>query len=185
MYEKIKMMTARLSSVEEENFRSEVLAHLAKIGGVGEETVSFIQTRNVQLKFRKQRHSAASWTLNGDIHIDYMGRLEKILPNYPYLLSLVVHETRHLKQGILTALSVYGELDAWQTGFSFYKEISSSPLDPVIEEILLLPLDWSRGNLAKAAILMKKYSPMYRINLLPLYPLHREIVWRLTRKEPK
>lgn len=178
-------MTIRISLLEEDTFRNEVLSHLSKNGGVGEETSSFIRNRNVRLKFRKQRHSAAAWTVNGEIHINSLGSVGNISSNNPYLLSLVVHETRHLQQGILTALSVYGELDAWQTGFRFYRKISSFQLDPVLEEILLLPLDWSRENLTMAAILMKKYSPVYRINLLPLYPLHREIAWWLTRKEPK
>lgn len=178
-------MTNRLSSIDEETFRSEVLSQLSKNGRMGEETSSFIRTHNVRLKFRKQRHSAAAWTLNGDILINSMGIFKKNSSNNPYLLSLVVHETRHLQHGILTALSVYGELDAWQTGFRFYKKISSIPLDPVLEIILLLPLNWSRVNLAKAANLMKEYSQLYRINLLPLYPFHREIAWWLTRKEPK
>ena len=149
------MKMSRFSMLEEMNFREEVLSQFARIGGVGQETGRIIQIRNIHLKFRKQKHSAAAWTLSGNIHINIEQYSDKNQTDNPFLLSLIVHETRHLQQGVLTALSVYGELDAWQVGFRFYKEISSSPLDPLIEKILLIPLDWSRGNLTEAASFMK------------------------------
>jgi hypothetical protein len=34
--------------------------------------------------------------------------------NDPRIFTLNIHEVRHLQQGFFTALSVYGELEAWQ-----------------------------------------------------------------------
>lgn len=178
------MEKSRYQKSDELNFLNEVHSHLAKSGEVGGEISRIIRSNNIRLKFRKQKHSAASWTLTGNILINIEIFPKLVQADNPYLLGLIVHETHHLQQGFLTALSVFGELDAWQVGFRFYKEISNSKLNPYIEEILKLPLDFSRKNLKRAACLMKKYSPGYRIDLLPLYPLHHEIVWWLTSKMP-
>jgi len=168
----------------EKTFRAQLLLQLANHGSVAAATGKYLQDKKVYFKFRKQKYSAAAWTLAGNIHINNQIDLPMGSSPDPYLLSLVIHETRHLQQGILKALSVYGELDAWQVGFKFYKEWSGSALHPVLEEILCLPLNWTRSDLKNAATLMKKYSPGYKIDLLPLYPLPAEIFWRLTRKTP-
>lgn len=180
----IVMKTTRLSSSELRAISEGVICHLAKYKGVGVETCEYIRKHNVHLKFSKLIHSAAAWTFGGNIQLDIERSSGTTLYDDQYLLSLVVHETCHLKQGFLTALSVYGELNAWQVGFRFFKEISGVALHPVIEEVLDLPLNWSRENLSKAALLMKRVSPVYRIDLLPLYPIHQELLWRLFRKVP-
>jgi hypothetical protein len=169
---------------KEESFRNEILSQLEKHSSVGVTTVEFLRKHNVSIKFRTKKHSAAAWTLTGNIELNLAMNQNRKPSKDPYILSLVIHEARHLQQGLFKALSVYGELDAWQVGFKFYKDLIGSPLDPLSEEILHLPLNWSRTELIKAAKLMKKYSPLYRIDLLPLYPLPHEIVWWVTRKEP-
>jgi len=179
------MKKIKFTLSKENLFRENVLSQLLKQGKVGAETVIFLRNRNVHLSFNKQKNSAAAWTLSGNIRLNvdvfpYDSEIDE-----PYLLSLIVHEARHLQQGLLTALSVYGELDAWQVGFNFYKEMTGKPLEPVLREIIDLPLNWSRVNLKEASRLMKKYSPGYRIDLLPLYPIQHEVIWGLTRKEPK
>jgi len=183
MVELMKMTKQTLK--EEKSFRDNVLSQLSERGTVGAETEIFLRNRNVLLKFHRQKHSAAAWTLNGNIQINHELIPKSIALDNPTLLSLVVHEARHLQQGILTALSVYGELDAWQVGFRFYQEMTGAPLNPVLQEILTMPLNWSRTVLKEAAILMKRYSPGYRIDLLPLYPIQHEIAWWISRKEPK
>jgi hypothetical protein len=83
---------------------------------------------------------------------------------------------RHLKQGILGALSVRGELEAWQEQFAYLKSLtgrySASPRhNAIIEQLMTLSLD-SRTELQRARVLMREYAgPKYRINLLPLFPL--------------
>lgn len=168
----------------EKIFRAQILDQLTNYGPVAAATGKYLQDRNVNFKFRKLKYSAAAWTWSGSIQLnDKFESSMGLLPD-PNLLSLVIHETRHLQQGPFKALSVFGELDAWQVGFNFFKEWSDSPLHPILEEILCLPLIWQRTNLKMAATLMKKVSPGYKIDLLPLYPLPAEILWWLTRRTP-
>lgn len=109
------------------------------------------------------------------------------MDNETYALSLIVHEVRHLKQGLFGALSVRGELEAWQEQFAFLKSLtgqySSSPrYHAIIEEMMTLSLH-SRADLIRARALMREYAgPKYRIHWLPLAPLGREISFWLTRK---
>jgi hypothetical protein len=96
--------------------------------------------------------------------------------------TLIIHETRHLHQGLFTALSVYGELDAWQLEFKLYHRIKGKYPHAAISELMTLPLEYNRDQLRKAAKLMQDYAGKeYRIDLLPLYPLGREIRYWLTR----
>jgi hypothetical protein len=162
-----------------------VFKELAKQGPLGLESEAFMRQQRVRVKFHQQKNSGAAWTLAGNIHLNAHDYSMNTKPDNPAMLSLIVHEVHHLRQGLLTALSVYGELDAWQVGFKFYQSITGSQLCSVLQEILNLPLDFSRDRLREAVNLMKAYSPGYRIDLLPLYPIHREIAWWLTRKEPE
>jgi len=76
---------------------------------------------------------------------------------------------------MVTALSVYGELDAWQLEFGIYHRVQGKYPHPVIAELMTLPLKQERGVLKKAAALMQAYAGKgYRVDLLPLYPLNRE-----------
>jgi len=170
---------------KENLFRKSVFKELEKHGPLGLATETFMRQRKVSLKFRKQKNSGAAWTLVGNIHLNANDYSINTKPDNPGMLSLVVHEVHHLKQGLLTALSVYGELDAWQVGFNFYQGMTGSRVNPILQELLEMPLGFSRDVLREAARLMKAYSPGYRIDLLPLYPIHREIAWWLTRKEPE
>jgi hypothetical protein len=48
-----------------------------------------------------------------------------------------------------------------------------------------LPLGWDRAVLARARSLMQEFAGVkYRVDLLPLYPLHLEVVWAITRRQP-
>jgi len=110
-------------------------------------------------------------------------------PNAPYPLSLIVHEVRHLQQGLFTALSVNGELEAWQAQFSLLKSLtgqyhSNLQFNTIINDLMSLRLNKDRKILARAVTLMKAYAGKgYRINMLPLYPLPREILFLITRKQ--
>ncbi|MFH2039825.1 MAG: hypothetical protein ABIJ65_10360 [Chloroflexota bacterium] len=170
---------------KESLFRNEIFKELAKQGPVGLKSEAFMCQQNVRLKFRQQKSSGAAWTLTGNIHLNAHNYSINTHPDNPAMLSLIVHEVHHLRQGLLTALSVYGELDAWQVGFNFFQSMTGSQLNPILREILELPLCFSRDVLRQASKLMKTYSPGYRIDLLPLYPIPREIAWWVTRKEPE
>ena len=106
-------------------------------------------------------------------------------------MSLVVHELRHLQQGWMKALSVYGELDAWHCQFGFLESLGPRHLDEadrngIIARLMSLPLGWDRRALRRARDLMREYAGRtYRVDLLPLYPLNRELLYQLTGGRPK
>ena len=100
-----------------------VLDHLNASGQEGAAAVSFIKNRNVKIGFRKQKSTGAMWSLNGNIYLNANNFSLSTPPTHAFMLSLVAHEALHLKQGILTALSVYGELEAWQLGFRIYQTL--------------------------------------------------------------
>jgi hypothetical protein len=160
-----------------------VLSAVAELGEEGQIAVDFIRVRGTKLGFKLVRPSVgAFWTVFGNI------RLNSHYYNYDTPLddlrikTLIIHETRHLHQGLFTALSVYGELDAWQLEFKLYHRIKGKYPHAAISELMTLPLEYNRDQLRKAAKLMQDYAGKeYRIDLLPLYPLGREIRYWLTR----
>jgi hypothetical protein len=90
-----------------------------------------------------------------------------------------------LQQGFFTALSVWGELDAWQLEWRIYYRLHKRYPHPAIEELMTLPLGWDRDVLRKAVQLMQGYAGKgYRADLLPLYPLGKEIAYRLFKRVP-
>ena len=157
------------------------------VTGLGEEgcaAVEFLKARRVKIGFMDVRPNiGAFWTVFGNI------RLNSHYYNYETALddlrirTLIIHEARHLQQGLITALSVYGELDAWQLEFGIYHRVRERYPHPAVAELMQLPLEYNRAVLKKAAKLMQDYAGKgYRVDLLPLYPLGREIQYWVTRK---
>lgn len=154
------------------------------LGEEGRAAADFLRSRRTKVGFKKVRPSVgAFWTVFGNI------RLNSVYYNYNTPLddlrikTLIIHEVRHLQQGLFTALSVFGELDAWQLEFGIYQRVRGRYPHPAIAELMTLPLEYNRDVLKKAAGLMQEYAGMgYRIDLLPLYPLGREIRYWFTRK---
>lgn len=108
--------------------------------------------------------------------------MESALEN-PRAMTLFVHEVRHIQQGKLTAMSVYGELDAWQVEFRLYKKLTGKTLKPELEDLLALPLSFDRSTLKRARHLMTRFAGFwYGAWILPLYPIHKELVYWVTRK---
>jgi hypothetical protein len=151
----------------------------------GAEAVRFVREKNIQVGMRRARKSVgAFWTLGRSFYLNAIHySMESALEN-PRAWTLFVHEVRHLQQGTLTAMSVYGELDAWQYEFRLFKKITGKTLKPELEEILSLPLNYDRANLKHAQKLMTKFGSFwYGAWMLPLYPLHKEIKFWITRKQ--
>jgi hypothetical protein len=157
------------------------------VAGLGEEgcaAVDFLKASHVKIGFKNVRPNiGAFWTVFGNI------RLNSHYYNYETSLddlrirTLIIHEARHLQQGLVTALSVYGELDAWQLEFGVYHRVKGRYPHAAIAELMQLPLECERTLLKKAAKLMQDYAGKgYRIDLLPLYPLGREIKYWFARK---
>ena len=155
---------------------------LDQSGPEGKSALDFMRAHRVNVSFHEQS-TAARWTLGG--HIQLHPRYADGDPDAAYPLSLIVHEVRHLQQGFFTALSVYGELEAWQLQFSFLKTLTGKyHNDPhhdfIIRELMSLPLSMDRDALRRARQLVQDYAgKKYRIDLLPLFPLKHEIKFRL------
>ena len=152
-----------------------LLVRLGATGEAGEAARRYLCERRVKVRVRKQS-SGARWTLFGNIELSPSYADE----NDPYALSLLVHEVEHLKQGPVKALSVQGELEAWQIQFEYLKSLTKrySPVpqhEAIITELMSLSPS-NREHLKRARALMQQFAgKKYRIDLLPLYPLGREI----------
>jgi len=154
-------------------WKDTLLDAVAQLGEEGVAAVNFLRARGTQIGFKNVRANiGAFWTVFGNI------RLNSHYYNYGTPLddlrikTLIIHEARHLQQGLVTALSVYGELDAWQLEFGIYHRIKGKYPHAAIAELMTLPLEYDRDVLKKAVTLMQAYAGKgYRVDLLPLYPL--------------
>lgn len=150
----------------------------------GAEAVRFVREKKIRVGMKRARRSVgAYWAWTKSFYLNKVHyTMESALEN-PRAVTLFVHEVRHLQQGILTAMSVYGELDAWQYEFRLYKKLTGKELKPELEELLSLPLGNDRAVLKKAQGLMTKFAGVWYLAwLLPLYPLHKEMLFWVTRK---
>ncbi len=162
-----------------------LLETLSASGEEGRLTALYLRARGTRIGFWRARSNiGAFWTVFGRIYLNSRHYTRATSLRDAYLLSLIVHEARHLQQGVLTALSVYGELDAWQAGFRFYNALTGEyPPHPAVAELMSLPLGWERAALKRAQMLMRAYAGKgYRADWLPLYPLPLEIRYWLTGK---
>lgn len=150
----------------------------------GRAAVEFVRANRIRVGMRRARKSVgAFWQFGRKFYLNSVHyTMESALEN-PRAWTLFVHEVRHLQQGGLIAFSVYGELDAWQYEFRLYKKITSKELKPSLEELLTLPLEFNRDTLAHARRLMTQFAGFwYGAWILPLFPIHKEIRYWLTRK---
>ncbi len=158
-----------------------LLSNLLQLGESGKTAAEYLQNHKTRIGFRRARSSVgAFWTPFGNIYLNSRRYTFDNSLTDPYVLCLVLHETRHLQQGFFTALSVYGELEAWQLHFNAWQSMVDKPVHPAISELLSLPLGWERASLLRARTLMQDFAgKKYRIDLLPLYPFGKEIRHRL------
>jgi len=147
-------------------------------------TADYIRSRGTVIGFKKARRSvAAFWTPSKRIYLNSHYYSYATALTDPDMFSLLAHEVKHLQQGLVAALSVYGELEAWQTGYRLYRQLNGNYPSAVIAEIMSLPLSWDRVALSRARELMQVYAgKSYRVDLLPLYPINREIRFLFTGK---
>jgi hypothetical protein len=150
----------------------------------GREAVDYVRARKIKVGMRRARKSVgAFWTLEGRFFLNSIHYTQESTLENPRAWTLFVHEVRHLQQGILTAMSIYGELDAWQVEFNLYKNLTGKKLHSSLEELLSLPLNMDRDNLQHARELMVQYAgKSYGANWLPLYPIHKELKYWVIRR---
>ncbi len=160
----------------------QAVSNLERSGPEAQEALRYIRAHHTKIGVHDQP-TGARWTVARRIQVH--PRYTERAPDDLYALSLIIHEVRHLQQGMLTALSVYGEMEAWQLQFRFLhsklgRYHQDRRRDEILTQLMSLPLGPDRGVLERVRGLMKAYAgPRYRIDLLPLYPLPREISFRL------
>lgn len=164
------------------------LRALADSGPTGKASAKRIEDRGVPLGFTRQKGTGAAWfdwrklRYGLFLNADYEGKPA----DDPQLYSLIAHEAKHLEQGLLEALSVRGELVAWQLQYDILVESGIDP-GPIWKQIRALD-PASRADLEQAQALMKESAgPGYRIDLLPIWPFPAEVFYRLKAlaKRPK
>ena len=162
-----------------------LLNAVIQVGDEGRVAADYLRSRRTKIGFKLVRPNVgAFWTVFGNIRLNSHYYTYETPLDDLRIKTLIIHEARHLQQGIITALSVYGELDAWQLEFGIYYRVKGKYPHPAIAELMTLPLKYDRDVLKKAAILMQAYAGKgYRVDLLPLYPLNREIRYRVFRQK--
>ena len=163
-----------------------VLVAMEDIGEEGREAVTYLRKHKTPIGFWKVRKNiGAFWTIFGTVHLNTRHFTLETKHADPRVTTLLIHEVKHLQQGFVTALSVYGELEAWQLQFGLYHRITNMNMHKAIAEMMSLPLGWDRKVLQRARELMQEYAGKgYRADLLPLYPLGKEIRYRLLKQIP-
>lgn len=151
----------------------------------GREAVEYVRANKTEVGLKRARKNVgAFWTLTRRFYLNSLHYSQESALENPRAWTIFVHEVRHLQQGPITAISIYGELDAWQYEFRLYKRITGHELKPILEELLTLPLNFDRNNLRRARKLMTEFAGKgYAAWILPLYPITKEIKYWLTRKE--
>ncbi len=164
-----------------------LLQAVDQLGDEGRSAVEYVRIHKTRIGFKRVRPSVgAYWTPFGNINLNSRYYTYETPLDDLRIKTLIIHEARHLQQGIMTALSVYGELDAWQLEFGIYYRIKGTYPHPIIAELMTLPLGYDRAVLKKAAQLMQAYAGKgYRADLLPLYPWDKEIKYWIMRRQPQ
>jgi hypothetical protein len=170
--------------MEHRIWKENLLDAVAELGEEARAAVNYLHTHKTKIGFKRVRPNVgAFWTVFGNIHLNSRYYTYETSFDELRIKTLIIHEARHLQQGLFTALSVYGELDAWQLEFGIYHSIKRTYPHPVIEELMSLPLEYDRLVLKKAAQLMQEYAGKgYRADLLPLFPLDKEIRYWILRR---
>ena len=173
--------------MEHYDWLSSLYEYLEKFGDEGYSTVAFLRTQRTKIAFKRNKASTGAWwTISRNINLNSLYYSNEKSLDETRIPMLIIHEVRHLQQGFFTALSVYGELDAWQLEWNLYHRMHNHYPHPAIEELVSLPLGWDRNVLHRAVVLMQAYAGKgYRADLLPYYPLGKEIAYRLFRRVPK
>jgi len=161
-----------------------LLEAVAQLGEEGRAAVEFLHIHKTKIGFKQVRPNVgAFWTVFGNIRLNSLYYTYETPFDDLRVKTLIIHEARHLQQGLMTALSVYGELDAWQLEFGIYHRIKRSYPHAAIEELMNLPLEYDRAVLKKAAQLMQAYAGKgYRADLLPLFPFGKEIKYKIIKR---
>lgn len=172
--------------MEESAWREQYFKNVASSSPEGMDAVNYVLEHGIHIGIKKARINVSAFTtLFRRFYLNSVHFTQETALENPRAWALFIHETLHLKQGLFTMLSIYGELEAWQLENRVYKRITGKTLRPIIEELLTLPFGMNRDVLRRARAIMTEYAGKgYGANFLPLYPIHKEILYWITRKEP-
>ena len=172
--------------MEHGTWLNSLYANLESFGEEGSAAVAYLRARRTKVAIKQaKKNIGAWWTVFGNINLNSLYYSYDNSLDETRVFTLIIHEVRHLQQGFFTALSVYGELDAWQLEWRIYHRLHNRYPHPAIGELMNLPVGWDRNVLRRAAGLMQSYAGKgYRVDLLPYYPLEKEIAYRLFKRIP-
>jgi hypothetical protein len=165
-----------LKSQRRETWEIDVLTRLSRSGPTGRQAVDYLARRKGMVSFGAQS-TGAKWTPKGmligppDIIVSSKQMKATKEGKDAWSISLIAHEAKHYQQGLFVALSVYGELEAWQLQMRVLRELGAPPKHAALLAIEKLKLSHDPKVLREAARLMVEFSPGYRIDLLPLNPI--------------
>lgn len=173
-----------LSKMTRETWKQNLLLSLEGVGEEGRVAASYLRAHKTYIGFWQVRENVgAFWTALGTIHLNTLHYSLETNPSDLRVLTLPIHEVKHLQQGFVTALSVYGELEAWQLQFRLFHQMTKAKMHPAIEKLMSLPFGYDRAVLMQAREFMQEYAGKgYRVDLLPLFPFGREIRYRVFRQ---
>src|SRR5689334_9490087 len=96
-------------------------AYFEKVAACSEEgrqAVEYVKANKIRIGFKRVRKSVgAFWTLWRGFYLNSRYYTPESSLEQVRAWTLFVHEVRHLQQGPISALSIHGELDAWQYEF--------------------------------------------------------------------
>jgi hypothetical protein len=109
-------------------WREAVLANLVAGGPVCQGMAAYVTEHEIPIGFAKQP-TGARWTPGGEIELSTAHFSLASDPANPQVLGCVVHEAKHLQQGVALALTVLGEVGGWRAEFQARQEVGSPITD--------------------------------------------------------
>ena len=175
-----------MRKVDHSSRLEQYLEKVSQCSPEGSDAVEYVRAHRTKVIVGwTQKGVGAIWTPFANIRLNSSRFTIESILNNPRAWALLIHEVKHLQQGWLTALSVYGELEAWQLDFRVYYGLVHETPHPLIAEMMSLPLNWDRSVLRRAQDIMDEYAGKdYGAHTVPLYPLHHEINYMLFHKRP-
>lgn len=150
---KVTVLTDKIKKSDRSDFEKKALQNLLKAGTEGIHASEYLIRNDISFDNLSYQPfgTGAGWHPDQTISFpDKYGSLPS--PDDPFVLSNIAHEAMHLEQGPLVALSAYGELEAWQTGFKVLDTLNgpSKSLSDTQQTIVDLPLNHDSINLTTA-----------------------------------
>jgi RHS repeat-associated protein len=165
-------------------WEAEALSALYSEGGQERRhAVGYMVQHDVHLSFRQEVQPAA-WR-PGHIYLDSDKYDPGSDPTDPYMLSLIAHEAVHLEQGVLIALTIPGEVQAWQIGYTVYRTMTGrypGNRAAATNIMSLHPSHMSAEELRNARRWMRDFDPGYNSGLL--YPWDPIFIWNTYQLGP-